>query len=139
MAKGARRIGKSRTALIALTVGMVPSIPSRRGANPKRTWRQTQADVAPNPNLCQLFPIAAHCRFEPFQALGRSCKRHSPLAAPAHPRKHIRQQFCPPNPQSKPGQANPNEVARICLVLFVLIEFFSSPFASSPFAPFVSG
>ena len=49
--------------------------PSRRGADPKRTWRQTQADVAPNPNPCQLFPIATHCRFEPFQALSRSRKR----------------------------------------------------------------
>jgi hypothetical protein len=46
--------------------------PSRRGANPKRTWRQPQADVAPNPNPCQLFPIAALCRFEPFQWLSRS-------------------------------------------------------------------
>ena len=56
-----------------------PAPPSLRGANPKRTWRQTQADVAPNPNPCQLFPIAAHCRFEPFQGLGRS---RDPLRPP---------------------------------------------------------
>jgi hypothetical protein len=61
--------------------GAAARIPRARGAKPKRTWRQPQADVAPNPNPCQLFPIAAHCRFEPFQALGRSRKRHSPLAA----------------------------------------------------------
>jgi hypothetical protein len=84
-------------ALIALTVGMVPSIPNRRGASPKPTWRQTQAGVAPNPNPCQLFPIAAHCRFEPFQGLARSRKRR-PAFAPCRPfsfrRKHIRRQFC---------------------------------------------
>ena len=69
---------------------MVPSIPSRRGVDPKRTWRQTQADVAPNPNPCQLFPIAAHCRFEPFQGLGRSRKRHPPLAVScSSPKKYI--------------------------------------------------
>jgi hypothetical protein len=60
--------------------GATPT-PRRRGANPKRTWRQPQADVAPNPNPCQLFPIAAHCRFEPFQGLGGSRKRRPPLAA----------------------------------------------------------
>jgi hypothetical protein len=65
---------------------MVPSIPRRRGASPKRTWRQTQADVAPNPNPCQLFPRVTHCNFEPFQALSRTRKRHSPVAALAHPR-----------------------------------------------------
>src|SRR5580658_829027 len=71
-------------ALIALTCGMLPSIPNRRGASPKPTWRQTQADVAPNPNLCQLFPIATHCRFEPFQGLGLDRKRR-PAFAPCRP------------------------------------------------------
>ena len=42
---------------IALTVGVVASIPNERGVNPKRTWRQTQAGVAPNPNPCQLYPL----------------------------------------------------------------------------------
>jgi hypothetical protein len=48
---------RARPALIALTVGVVPSIPNQRGVNPKRTWRQTQAGVAPNPNPCQLYPL----------------------------------------------------------------------------------
>ena len=58
--------------------------PTRLPAPQRR--RQTQADVAPNPNPCQLFPIAAHCRFEPFQGLGRYRKRDPAfaLAAPAH-------------------------------------------------------
>jgi hypothetical protein len=75
-------------ALIALTVGTVPSIPNGHGANPKPTWRQPQADVAPNPNPCQLFPIAAHCRFEPFQGLGRSRKRRPAFALAALPMSH---------------------------------------------------
>jgi hypothetical protein len=74
-------------ALIALTVGMVPSIPNGRGASPKRTWRQTQAGAAPNSNPCQLPPIAAHCRFEPFQGLGHPSQEASgirPLPPPVH-------------------------------------------------------
>jgi hypothetical protein len=62
--------------------GRTPRGATRSKANPKPTWRRAQADVAPNPNPCQLFPIATHCRFEPFQTLSRSRKRHSPLAAP---------------------------------------------------------
>jgi hypothetical protein len=34
---------------------MVPSIPNRPGANPKRTRRQPQADVAPNPIHANFF------------------------------------------------------------------------------------
>ena len=80
--------------------------PSGRGAKPKRTWR-------PNPNPCQLFPIAAHCRFEPFQGLGRSRKRR-PALTPCRPCpfhiKHVRQQFC-------------------------LYQFSPRPFGSSPSTP----
>jgi hypothetical protein len=76
--------------------GAAPA-PSRRGASPKPTWRQPQTDVAPTPNLCQLFPIATHCRFQPFQGLGHSRKRHRALdlaASARFRRKHIRQQLC---------------------------------------------
>jgi len=48
--------------------------------DPKPTWRQPQAGVAPNPNPCQLLTRPPHCRFEPFQGLGRSRKRHSPFS-----------------------------------------------------------
>ena len=72
--------------------------PNRRGASPKRTWRQTQADVAPNPNPCQLFPIAAHCRFEPFQALSRTRKRHPAFALAGPCSKHVTLMFYLPLP-----------------------------------------
>jgi hypothetical protein len=80
--KGARPCPSGRARLLnSATPGQpLSSTPSRRGARPKWTWRRTQADVAPNPNPCQLFPIAAHCHFEPFQRLGRHRKRHSALA-----------------------------------------------------------
>jgi hypothetical protein len=35
--------------------------------------------MAPSPNPCQLFPIATHCRFKPFQALSRSRKGEYPV------------------------------------------------------------
>jgi hypothetical protein len=92
--------------------------PSQRSASPKPRRRQTQADVAPNPNPCQLFPIAAHCRFKPFQGLGRSRKGHSPLAAPARPRENSgfardNAKFLPiPNPSpAKQIQARPSPSA----------------------------
>jgi hypothetical protein len=94
---------------------MVPSTPNRRGANPKRTWRQTQADVAPNPNPCQLFPIAAHCRFEPFQALGCSGKRHPAfaLAAPVHLRENAYDSRSPVRARPSKTRPAPHRQARL--------------------------
>jgi len=71
----------------------------------------------------------------PFQALGRSRERHSPLAAPAHLRENtynsslFRIIQIPPDPspspakqtQTQPRQANPKKIAWICLVLFVRV------------------
>jgi hypothetical protein len=58
-----------------------------RALDPKPSWRRPQADVAPTladmaPNACRCGAkqIATHCRFEPFQGLSRSDKRHPPLA-----------------------------------------------------------
>ena len=45
-----RQLSSLFFALIALTVGMVASIPDQRGASPKPTWREPQAGVAPNPS-----------------------------------------------------------------------------------------
>jgi hypothetical protein len=80
--KGARPCpsGRARLQIRRERAKPLSSTPSRRGASPKWTCRRTQADLAPNPNPCQLFPIAAHCHFEPFQRLGRHRKRHSALA-----------------------------------------------------------
>jgi hypothetical protein len=66
----------------ALSAGMIPSIPSRRSANPKRTWRQTQIHA----NFFQEPPIAVLSLFSGLAALARGL-RPSPLAAPAHSRK----------------------------------------------------
>ena len=65
-------------------------------------------------------------------APGRSRERHSPLAAPAIPRKHMRQQFVRdnpkflPDPQSKPGQANPSPAKPIQIKLLGFAWFYSS-------------
>jgi hypothetical protein len=112
---------------------MVPSSPNRRGANPKRTWRQPQANVAPNPNPCQLFPIAAHCRFEPFQGLGRSRKRHSAFA-PLPPLSISEKTHTTADPRSKPGQSKSKPRATKYKLQWCFM-FFSSPFARSPCAP----
>jgi hypothetical protein len=64
--------------------------------DPKPTRRQPQADEAPNPSgpgakpkSTPTFSNSSHCRFEPFQGLGRSRKRHPAfaLAAPAISKK----------------------------------------------------
>src|SRR5208282_4629337 len=95
---------------------MAPSIPNRRVAKPKSTCRQTQVDVAPNPNRRQLLTSPPHCRFGLFKRLAET---HTTAVL-------FRTIQIPPNPQSKPGQANPNSAkanpnknAWFYLVLFV--------------------
>jgi hypothetical protein len=112
---------------------MVPSIRRPRGASPKPTWRQTQAGVAPNPNPCQLFPIATHCRFEPFQGLGRPRKRH-PLAAPC--RSSVKTHTIvvlfktiqiPPNSQSQPGDRADQWVTTVPMIPMIPNKNFYPP------------
>jgi hypothetical protein len=100
----AHDISAKIAALIALTVGMV-------AVDPKRTWRQTQAGVAPNPNPCQLFPIAAHRRCRAFsRAWPRSQEAFAPCRRSPSQRKHIGQRFragqcqIPPDPRPSPAK-----------------------------------
>jgi hypothetical protein len=77
---------RARLALIALTVGVVPSIPNQRGVNPKPTWRQTQAGVRQtqiHANFFQQLPIAVLSLFKGLAAIARGIWR-SPLRPPAH-------------------------------------------------------
>ena len=69
---------QSLTTPIALTVVTGPPTPSRRGAHPKRTLRQTRAGVAPKPNPCQLFPNSYPL---PLRAFSMALGRHSVLSA----------------------------------------------------------
>jgi hypothetical protein len=136
-------------ALIALTVGMVP-------ADPKPARRKPQTGVASNPNRRQLLTSPPHCLFKRLAALTRGIRPvpSPPISEKTHTTAALFKMIqIPPDPQSKPGpsqskrgQANPNKIAWICLVLFVRIMTYQwvtaiqiriSPlaFALSPSAP----
>ncbi len=101
------------------------------------TWsRRSQAGAAPAPNRRGARPKSAPAFDQPsplpFQALGRSRDRYSPLADPAHPEKtHAKEVLfetiqIPPDPQSKPGQANPSPAKPIQIKLLGFARFYSS-------------
>jgi hypothetical protein len=80
-------------ALIALTVGMVPSIPSGSGAKPKREWRQSQIHA----NFFKYPPIAVLSLFKGLAALSQEASGIRPFH-----RKHMPQQFCLTNFSPRP-------------------------------------
>jgi hypothetical protein len=82
-------------ALIALTVGMVPSIPSGSGAKPKREWRQSQIHA----NFFKYPPIAVLSLFNGLAALARGIEASG---IRSFHRKHMPQQFCLTNFSPRP-------------------------------------
>ena len=86
MAARSNALGLRRRAWVRAAASDVDAIMRRSGAHPKRTWRRTQADVAPNKadvarNVCGCGAkrIATHCRFEPFQGLSALASGIRPL------------------------------------------------------------
>src|SRR5208282_6714341 len=109
---------------------MAPSIPNRRVAKPKSTCRQTQVDVAPNPNRRQLLTSPPHCRFGLFKRLAETHTKAALFKTIQIPPDRQSPVQARPS-KSKPRQANPNKIAWICLVLFVRIGTYQWVTANS--------